>query len=364
MKKFYLRSAISYLMLAVLTGVVLLGVNAAFGANPTLNPPADAVSPTFTGINFTANPIVKINGAIGTPGQVLGMVGGVLGWMNGGADDDWIINGNNMYSGVSGNVGIGTNNPASKFQVVDGDSLSFGRDLFGQTGMSVQSGDLNLNIGTKSVNDDLVFYTANQERMRLKGNGDLEVGGNLINPSGLLGVVVDDTFRVLDEVGFGGSAITTVNLALHSASGAAVMFRTTNAGLNQKIKYITGDASGNLIIGKMTDAYGSPTSLVTIAQNGDTDINGKLTANSIGTYTISSSSFSVASQTGGGTLISCPIGYLAVSCGEKMVWGPSGMSLYVGSYPYDTDSCMLNYYNPTLTSKTAAGYAKCFNPNL
>jgi len=35
----------------------------------------------------------------------------------GGADSDWIISGNNMYSGVSGNVGIGTSNPSTKLHV-------------------------------------------------------------------------------------------------------------------------------------------------------------------------------------------------------------------------------------------------------
>jgi len=34
------------------------------------------------------------------------------------ADYDWIISGNNMYSGVSGNVGIGTNSPEHKLEVV------------------------------------------------------------------------------------------------------------------------------------------------------------------------------------------------------------------------------------------------------
>jgi len=35
----------------------------------------------------------------------------------GGADSDWIISGNNMYSGVSGNVGIGKTSPAAKLDV-------------------------------------------------------------------------------------------------------------------------------------------------------------------------------------------------------------------------------------------------------
>ncbi len=38
----------------------------------------------------------------------------------GGEDSDWIISGNNIYSSVSGNVGIGTTNPSSKLQVRNG----------------------------------------------------------------------------------------------------------------------------------------------------------------------------------------------------------------------------------------------------
>jgi hypothetical protein len=36
---------------------------------------------------------------------------------NGGGDSDWNIAGNDMYSGVSGNIGIGTTNPANKLSV-------------------------------------------------------------------------------------------------------------------------------------------------------------------------------------------------------------------------------------------------------
>ena len=46
--------------------------------------------------------------------------------LSGGASDgDWIISGNNMYSGVSGNVGIGTQIPRAKLDVVTGDSKFF-----------------------------------------------------------------------------------------------------------------------------------------------------------------------------------------------------------------------------------------------
>ncbi|MBU1563952.1 hypothetical protein KKF83_02735, partial [Patescibacteria group bacterium] len=49
----------------------------------------------------------------GTDGQVWKSDGsgrGVWGAAQAGGDNDWIISGNNMYSGVSGNVGIGTSN--------------------------------------------------------------------------------------------------------------------------------------------------------------------------------------------------------------------------------------------------------------
>ncbi|MHC4093182.1 MAG: hypothetical protein ACYSVY_23425, partial [Planctomycetota bacterium] len=42
----------------------------------------------------------------------------VAGGGSGGADDDWIINGSDQYSGVPGNVGIGTTSPSRKLEVV------------------------------------------------------------------------------------------------------------------------------------------------------------------------------------------------------------------------------------------------------
>lgn len=45
------------------------------------------------------------------------------------ADSDWIISGNNMYSGVSGNVGIGTTSPGHKLEIDDTSSGTFNRAL-------------------------------------------------------------------------------------------------------------------------------------------------------------------------------------------------------------------------------------------
>jgi hypothetical protein len=63
---------------------------------------------------------VRIEGALydsvdqpGTNGQILQSTGTGIGW----ADSAWTISGNNMYSAVSGNVGIGTTTPATKLDV-------------------------------------------------------------------------------------------------------------------------------------------------------------------------------------------------------------------------------------------------------
>ncbi len=39
-------------------------------------------------------------------------------------DEDWVVSGTNMYSGITGNVGIGTVNPTSKFQIYSNSGLA------------------------------------------------------------------------------------------------------------------------------------------------------------------------------------------------------------------------------------------------
>jgi hypothetical protein len=50
---------------------------------------------------------------------------------NSGADSDWIITGGNMYSGVSGNVGIGTTNPTAKLDVEGAVKVTGGDNYYG-----------------------------------------------------------------------------------------------------------------------------------------------------------------------------------------------------------------------------------------
>jgi hypothetical protein len=63
-----------------------------------------------------------------------------------GADSDWIISGNDMYSGVSGNVGIGTTNPTDKLDVVGNINSSESYKLDGNTVLA-NTGSRNIFVG-------------------------------------------------------------------------------------------------------------------------------------------------------------------------------------------------------------------------
>lgn len=82
----------------------MLDVSGAIKIGGTLQGAADAGSIRWNGTNF--------QGYDGTQ------------WVNldesGGTDSDWTISGNNQYSAVVGNVGVGTNAPSEKLDVLDG----------------------------------------------------------------------------------------------------------------------------------------------------------------------------------------------------------------------------------------------------
>ena len=73
---------------------------------------------------------LEVSGKVHASGDICtDQGGGVCLSTSTGADSDWIISGNNMYSGVSGNVGIGTNNPSAKL-TVEGNIVLTGGNIY------------------------------------------------------------------------------------------------------------------------------------------------------------------------------------------------------------------------------------------
>jgi len=88
--------------------------------NGTINCQNDLIA----GDDVIANGIVQTNGFKMPTGAANGHIlttdeNGIGTWqpLNGGVGNDWTISGNNIYSTVSGNVGIGLNNPVGKLDV-------------------------------------------------------------------------------------------------------------------------------------------------------------------------------------------------------------------------------------------------------
>ncbi|MBN2119752.1 MAG: hypothetical protein JW734_01675, partial [Candidatus Omnitrophica bacterium] len=131
-------------------------------------------------------------GAPGNINQVLTAVdaAGTLGWADasGTTDSDWVISGNNIYSGAVGNVGIGTTNPQAKLEIATG-NLLLGSGV-GVNAILDEDG-MNSNLDTalatqqsiKKYVDDSIVAAGGGDFMAngsVAMTGDLDVGDNNI----------------------------------------------------------------------------------------------------------------------------------------------------------------------------------------
>ena len=167
------------------------------------------IGTTSPGATLEVAGLVKITGGSPANGKVLTSdADGLASWQNptggGGADSDWTISGNNMYSGVSGNVGIGTTTPLAKLDVSNGtirviQSSPVGSGIIGQ---SNNAGDY--------VNFGGVFTAAGTMGRGVWGiannSGDRTNYGGLFEADGSLGTGVYGIAPGLAGIGVKGSA--------------------------------------------------------------------------------------------------------------------------------------------------------------
>ena len=127
--------------------------------------------------------------------------------MGGGADADWTVSGNNQYSAVSGNVGIGTTTPQQKFTLSDDNTPVFRLDRSGTNAWdwemyATSGGRLTFRGGSNNVGASL------SDRLTLLGDGNVGIG--TIAPDALLNIAGTSHFEGISyfeaNVGIGTAA--------------------------------------------------------------------------------------------------------------------------------------------------------------
>jgi len=120
-------------------------------------------------------------------------------WVQVGAgvpDNDWTINGNNIYSAVSGNVGIGTNNPQAKLHILKSTSGSaqFRIDVMVNTYGPTGAGFYVNNYGDLEISAERTTNVMEFRNISLAvGGGNVGIGTN--SPDAKLTVITNGYYN-------------------------------------------------------------------------------------------------------------------------------------------------------------------------
>jgi len=133
-------------------------------------------------------------------------------------DNDWVISGNNMYSGVSGNVGVGTTSPYRKLHT---DAGSGWQARFGSSGSSVDISDSQVQALSGGVGSLLYLNHSS--------------GGNIVTGSGNVGIGTTSPGAKLEVAG---------QVKITGGSPAAGKVLTSNSAGLASWQALTGLPSG------------------------------------------------------------------------------------------------------------------------
>ncbi len=201
-------------------------------------------------------------------------------WPSGsGSDTDWVISGSNMYSAVSGNVGIGTigtTAPSEKLDVVGNIEVEKNNEVFlnlknteanGREYALVSAGSAGgIGIGKFSIYDK----TIGTSRLTVDTNGNVGVGTS--SPGGRLDVVTsgaNDIFRVGDDanvglemrsgttlgtpyIDFSNDAVTDYDVRIILTGDDSLAIEGGNVGINT---LVVGNGAGKIIAGTFDPVY-------------------------------------------------------------------------------------------------------------
>lgn len=377
MKNKYFKSAIISSAIAITTGVLLFGINAAFGA-PTYDPPGSDVRPTFNGMNVTGDIMNPSTGTVTVKGD-LSIIGNgflnILGNFTIGKADG-ITRLFNLYGNAFLNGSLSVNTGTTLKGALDAQG-----GIYNSLGALIFDDDTTFNkkltvIGDFITNKATTVTLGDQTNTGTTVNvgGGIQMIGNLTRfIAGLTSIRGNDNVLAITSSKTGDVSSAAASLALDPNTKTAI-FST------KYIKSSTGtplEVLGGLKVSTaldVTNIKNSNSAGSAISIDNPLNVNGKITSAGFGTYTFRQSAFvPLAGGSHSYAALACNTGEVLVSCFSNAFGTNTGADFWTGEnfddvtltalYPW-VAKCEANYKNTSGVTKYVKVGAMCFNPSL